>query len=249
MVSIEGIQVDLVGNINSLLTEWAIFTVEFEYDSKIIICHTLDWTVRKGIISLAKRILSSKVESIDLRQSFLNSKYITVEIKGVFKNSKAELLKNKYELIKSNMTYYPYGYNSLLLVNNDEKPYAFTLHNELIENISKSAALHIESLKKGTRGRKPKSVYKYDINSGLLIDEYNSINKASYHSGIQASNICMCCNKHIKTAGGYIWSYERYDVIDTPKSNHIKAKQLSETEIKQRAENLLIKQQEFINKD
>jgi hypothetical protein len=249
MVNIEGIQVDLVGNINSLLTEWAIFTVEFEYDSKIIICHTLDWTVRKGIISLAKKILSPKVESVDLRQSFLNSEYITVEVKGVFKDSKAELLKNKYELIKSNMTYYPYGYNFLLLVNNDEKPYAFTLHNELIENVSKSAALHIESLKKGPKGRKPKNVYKYDINSGLFIEEYNSINDASYHSGIQASNICMCCNKHIKTAGGYIWSYEKYDIIDIPESNRIKVKQLSETEAKRRAESLLNKQQEFINKN
>lgn len=249
MVNIKGIQVDLVGNIDSLLAEWAIFTVEFEYDSKVIICHTLDWTVRKGLISLVKKILSPKVESVDLRQSLINSEYITVEVKSVFKNSKYELLKNKYELIKSNMTYYPYGYNFLLLVNSDEKPYAFALHNELIENVSKSAALHIELLKKGIRGRKAKAVYQYDINSGLFVEEYSSIGEAAKSSGICASNICMCCNGHIKTAGGYIWSYEKYGIIDLPESNRVKAKILSQSEAEERANTILNKQQRFINKN
>ena len=247
MVNIEGVQVDLVGSIDSLLAEWAIFIVEFEYDSKVIVCHTLDWTVRRGLISLVKRILSPKVESVDLRQSLVNSEYITVEVKSVFKNSKCELLKNKYELIKSNMTYYPYGYNFLLLVSNDEKPYAFTLHNELIENVSRSAALRIELLKKGARGRKAKAVYQYDINSGLFVEEYSSISEAARSSGICASNICMCCNEHIKTAGGYIWSYEKHDIINLPESNRVKAKMLSQSEAKERAEIIPHKQQKYNN--
>lgn len=249
MVNIEGIQVDLVGDTDSLLAEWAIFTVEFEYDSKVIICHTLDWTVRRGLISLVKKILSPKVESVDLRQSLINSEYITVEVKSVFKNSKYELLKNKYELIKSNMTYYPYGYNFLLLVNGDEKLYAFALHNELIENVSKGAALCIEPLKKGIRGRKAKAVYQYDINSGLFVEEYSSMSEAAKSSGVCVGNICTCCNGHTKTAGGYIWSYEKYDIIDLPESNRVKAKILSQSEAEEKAKTILNKQQRFINKN
>lgn len=247
MVNVKGIQVDLVGNIDSLLAEWAIFTVEFEYDSKVIICHTFDWTVRSGIISLAKKILSKKVESVDLRQSFVNSKYITVEVKSVFKNNKFELLKNKYELIKSNTSYYPYGYNFLLLASNDEKPYAFALHNELIENVSNSAVSHIELLKKGIRGRKAKTVYQYDINYGFFIKEYSSIGEAEKSSGVHASNICMCCNGHIRTAGGYIWSYEKYDIIDVAESN--KPKVLPPIGAEKRAETILDRQRKFISEN
>lgn len=246
MIIIEGIQVDLVGSIDSLLSEWAIFTVEFEYDSKVIICHTFDWTVRRGIINLINKILSPKVESIDLRQSFINSKYITVEVNSIYKNSPSTILKNKYELIKSNITYYPYGYNFLLLANNSEKPYAYLLHNELIENIDTSAHARIEKLKRNV-GRATKPVYQYDASTGLFMKEHNSAKEASEYSSVCKSNINMCCNGHIKSAGGYIWSYEKMDIIELPTDARRKEKIILTKE--ERSKAIAEKQQEFIRKN
>lgn len=246
MIIIEGIQVDLVGSIDSLLSEWAIFTVEFEYDNKVIVCHTFDWTVRRGIINLVNKILSPKVESIDLRQSFINSKYITVEINSVYKNSPSAILKNKYELIKSNMTYYPYGYNFLLLTNNTEKPYAYTLHNELIENVDASACVHIKKLKRNV-GRVKKPVYQYSASTGLFMKEHNSAKEASEYSGICKSNINMCCNGHIKSAGGYVWSYEKVGLIELPTDARRKEKVILTKE--ERNKTIAKKQQEFISKN
>lgn len=215
MVNINGIQVDLVGNTSLLSARWAIFTVEFEYDSKVIVCHTFDYSVHKGIIDLVNKILSPKVEGLDLRQSFVNSKFITVEVKATYENSPSTILANKYKLIKENMTYYPYGYNFLLLTSTPEKPYAYTLYAELIENIDRSASYRVDKLSQAKqRGKAPKSVYQYEKQTGLFIKKFTSIKEAAESTGICASNISMCCNGHLQTAGGYSWSYEKLSIMD-----------------------------------
>ena len=80
MINIDGIQVDITTSIDSLSNEWAVFIVEFEFDNRLIVCHTFNQSVYRGIKNLISQILSVNAKSIELRQALLNSKYITVNI-------------------------------------------------------------------------------------------------------------------------------------------------------------------------
>ncbi len=42
---------------------------------------------------------------------------------------------------------------------------------------------------------------------GILINEYDSLKKASEETGIEKSNICSVCKGKTKTAGGFVWKY------------------------------------------
>jgi hypothetical protein len=246
MVNIEGIQVDIVGSLRTLLANWALYIIEFEYDSRIMVCHVLDKPVEKGISGVIKKILSPKVESVDLRESLLNSKFITVEVKKEYSaNDMDVLLFDKYQMIKSNKSYYPYGYNFLLLTSNSyEKHYAYTLHNTLINNLSISATNHIISLASNKRGKKPKAVYRYDKKSGFFINSYDSIKAASEDTGICKSSISMCCKGYINTAGNYIWSFEKKQAVDLPEDRRRKQPKYAPS-----SEEIAKRQKEFIQKN
>ena len=56
------------------------------------------------------------------------------------------------------------------------------------------------------------SVYKYDLN-GNYIEEYNSIADANRDNNISNGKISECCNGKRKSAGGYMWSYEKVDKL------------------------------------
>lgn len=246
MINIEGIQVDIVGNLGALSTNWALFTIEFEYDNRIMICHALGEPVERSISNIIKRILSPKVESVDLRESLLNSKFITVEVKKEYTPDDMDiLLFDKYQMIKSNKSYYPYGYNFLLLPHNSyEKQYAYALHNALINNLNTSTVNHIISLALSKRGKKPKAVHRYDKKSGIFINSYNSIKEASEDTGICKSSISMCCKGHINTAGDYIWSFEKKQIADLPEDRRIKQAIIPPT-----AAELEIRRKKFIQKN
>lgn len=244
MINIEGIQVDVVGSTDSLMTEWAVFTVEFEYDNKMIVCHTFDWSVRQGLIRLVKKILSPRVEGFDLRQALVNSQYLTVEVKGSFPKNQSALMVEKYDLINKNATYYPCGYNFLFLVNNSlEKPYAFLLHNKLIDNVSINAPKHIVKTA-SPRGRSSRPVFQYDKATGLFIRGFESVKEAALSTDMCATSINMCCNGHIKSAGGYLWSYKEMTVLSPPEDNRRK----QTVKLTAEEKNMLIqeKQQKFI---
>lgn len=73
---------------------------------------------------------------------------------------KFKVLSYKYELIKANRTYLPYGYNTLLKVGTAlEQNYADILLHELMDDIDKNAAYPKSSL--GYTGKKegPQSQY------------------------------------------------------------------------------------------
>lgn len=60
-------------------------------------------------------------------------------------------------------------------------------------------------------------VYQYDLD-GNFIQEYKSGADARRKTGIWSIN--SCCNGGIKSAGGYIWSYEKHDKILKCIRNH-----------------------------
>lgn len=68
--------------------------------------------------------------------------------------------------------------------------------------------------------RKPVTQYGLD---GIQIRSYDSILDASDATGVPCDSISACCNKRLKSAGGYQWSFEskesieRYDDITKPR--------------------------------
>lgn len=206
MITINGIQVDIDTSADSLSCKWAVFTVEFEFDIKLIVCHVFNQSVYDGLKNLINKTLGNKAQSIQLRQALLNSRYITVSVKKHEMQSECEVLSHKYELIKAYKSYFPYGYNTLTTGNALERNYANILRQEIISEIDNSASCACAKPLRG-RGRLSKRVYKYDKETGLYLGEYNSLKEASEDTGLCTSNISMCCNGHIKAAGPFIWSY------------------------------------------
>lgn len=82
-----------------------------------------------------------------------------------------------------------------------------TVHNYLLksgitqEEIRKRQS---ELIKKS----KSKTVFQYDLNFNF-IKEWDSLIEVERQIGINHRNISQVCNGKRKTAGGYIWSYER----------------------------------------
>ena len=249
MVEISGIKVDIEA-VSNLSMNWAVFTVEFEYDSRLMVCHTFEWTVAEEIEKLVQKIMSDKVEGIDLRQAFVNSEYITIDVKNRFESNYEEIMRTKYNLISNNKTYYPMGYNFLLLTNNPiEKPYAFCLYNALINNITANSKKWAQYCKPQRRGRVSKSVYKYDKLTGIFISEYDSVKEAAQAVNISATNINMCCNGHIKSAAGFLWSYEKVDIIENTSVSKKKTEEALKTKAIKKAniEAIVKKQKELTN--
>ena len=219
MINIEGIQVDLTTGVNSLSNEWAVFTVEFEFDSRLLVCHVFNQPVYKGLKNLIRQILSINSKSIEQRRALLNSQYITVQIEKYDLTNKHEVLAYKYDLIKANRAYSPYGYNSFLKVGSSlEQSYADLLRRELLGQVDQEALRPLSSLRKESKkGRATKAVYSYDKSTGLLVGSYPSIKSAAAKTGVRASNITMCCKGRIKTAGNYAWSYTEWPLLDISK--------------------------------
>ena len=80
MITIDGISVDTASSPDELMAEWALFTVEFEYDCKVLISQALNGTVYRVVKKLIANILNNKMENLELRRALLSSRYITVDI-------------------------------------------------------------------------------------------------------------------------------------------------------------------------
>lgn len=64
----------------------------------------------------------------------------------------------------------------------------------------------------GKQAHNIKGVYKFDIKTGILLNEYNSIKEAHIKTNISHSGISNCLHNRRNSAGNYIWIYkEEYD--------------------------------------
>lgn len=243
MVNIQGIQVDVVGSIDSLLAEHAIFTIEFEYDNKLLICHTLAVTVKRALASTLRKILGPKEINVALRQALLQSKYITVEIVELNTNSAHDILESKYEMIENCVAYQPYGYNSLIYgLDSNERHYASVLIRKLMCAVDKNAKISMP-VSKDTILNRAKEVHAYDKMTGLYVRSFISIKEASEITGVCQSNISMCCKGHINTAGNYIWSYDKEQSVELPEDRRRKQPKATPS-----SDEISKRQKEFIQK-
>jgi len=58
------------------------------------------------------------------------------------------------------------------------------------------------------RESKRKAVLQY-TKTGVLISKYNSGMAAEFSTNVSRSKICMCCQGKRKTAGGFVWKYDK----------------------------------------
>lgn len=246
MVNIQGIQVDIMGSIDLLLAEHAVFTIEFEYDNKLLVCHTLAVTVKKTLTRILRKILGPKETNVALRQALLQSKYITVDITELNTHSTHNILETKYEMIKNCMAYQPYGYNPLVHgLDSIEYPYALMLMRELMDNVDKNAKInHPISKFRDIALSRTKEVHAYDKATGLYIRSFISTKEASEITGVCQSNISMCCKGHINTAGNYIWSYDKEQFVELPEDRRRKQPKAAPS-----SEEIARRQKEFIQKN
>lgn len=56
--------------------------------------------------------------------------------------------------------------------------------------------------------KRMKKVNQYDLN-GNLIKNYKGVRIAEEETGVHNSNIIKCCNNKVKSAGGYVWKYQK----------------------------------------
>lgn len=67
-----------------------------------------------------------------------------------------------------------------------------------------------------------KHVYQYDLD-GKFICEFTSTREAERKTGIVHNSISSCCLGKTITAGGFIWSYDKFDFIVPPKDKKKKS--------------------------
>ena len=63
-----------------------------------------------------------------------------------------------------------------------------------------------------------RKIYQYDLN-GNFIKEWTSLKEAENTLNILSSDICSCAGGNRKSAGHFIWKYEKYDSV--PKYNRV----------------------------
>lgn len=69
-----------------------------------------------------------------------------------------------------------------------------------------------ESMRRGKLWHR-KPVVQYGLD-GVRICEFNSISSASDATGVSSDGISACCNKRLKSAGGYMWSFDAKDWVE-----------------------------------
>ena len=144
------------------------------------------------------------------------------------KLSKEEAEQKEIELIKKyNSNDDMYGYNIENGGNHKGK-----VSNETKQKLSKifnGRKMSDEAKINLIKNIPKKKVYQFD-KKGNLLNEYISIREAARKNNIDSGSITLCCEKkkNHKTAGGYIWSYEKYiDINDYIDNKKRKVKQLS----------------------
>ena len=65
---------------------------------------------------------------------------------------------------------------------------------------------HKKAISEAHKGVNAKKILQF-TKSGEFIREWSSLKEASRQLGSAQSNICKCCNRKRKSAGGYVWRY------------------------------------------
>ena len=204
-----------------------VYTAEFDYNFKILICHTYNESVIEAFTNFIRSTLNDSNDNT-VKQAISNSSTVTLDIIYIqkseniigFSNTRIlnELLFQKFSFIYRLKAYAPYGLNNLNYIIEHGKFKERALARKLIKELKQE---NYEP--HGARGPKPFPIYKYDTKTGLLLESFNSNSEAAAANEILTGSIYQCLEKKKKTAGGYVWSKEKYDKISTEIDDKIKS--------------------------
>lgn len=212
MIKLRGIQVDI--DPDYLGTNYVVFTVEFENDCKVLVCHTCETPLRVALSTLLDKIIRGDSSYLPATMVALaKSKYITVQVTRPAESTPFDVFKLKYELIESYNAFAPGGHNI---------PYTYgqaTIEKQMAKRaiLRQVAGLFDKSEYHKPKGRTPKPVYQYGrvLSVWRVIKSYPSLSAvAKEMPDICISNISMCCKDPQRTAYGYKWSYSPDAVLE-----------------------------------
>lgn len=196
----------------------AVYQLECDSNFKVYLDHFTESSMHNALTELLQ-LVSTNPQSLpsELVQAINESEILTVKILRIqapliYMTPKGFLriiLTQKYELIRSLKTYRPYGLNDLDYSSLYCVPKERALAKSLI------ATLRSENSKYYATGKSRfKKVYQYKSDTGEFIKEHLSITSAAASINIAQAAISNCCAGRTKSAGGYIWSYEKFDRLN-----------------------------------
>ena len=187
---------------NLLISKFAVFMIEFEYDNRIYVGHTIMKTVKTEVRKFVNSVLDESIKHSELlKLSMQKSKTLYLTIKEPEECTLDALFKLKYDLILSCGSYEPFGFNKICMIGNkydEEKKYIKQILKE-VGNIYEKVPL--------TSNAKPIREYKLIDKEYKIIAEWPSITAAARHYSLNASNIAACCTGRLNTAYGRLWRY------------------------------------------
>lgn len=131
--------------------------------------------------------------------------------------SQQDALAKEKELVEQYNSNNPaYGYNYTcggdvmgMMGKHHSKEVKQLLHNKMAKVVfTEEHKKHISESKQGIKHHCAKPVYQYSIN-GDFIRKWDYMSEATKELNINKGNITEVCKGRRKSAGGYIWKYER----------------------------------------
>ena len=104
---------------DNLTSKFAIFIVEFEYDNRVYVGHTIMLSVKTELRKFINSVLDDSIkQNVLLKESMKYSNTLYVSIKEPSEYTLDALFKLKYKTILLNSCYEPYGFNKIYMAGN-----------------------------------------------------------------------------------------------------------------------------------
>jgi hypothetical protein len=187
-----------------LTSKFAVFMIEFEYDNRVYVGHTIMKTVKSEVRSFVNSVLDESIKHGELlKQSMSKSKTLYLTIKEPEEYTLDSIFKLKYDLILSCGSYEPFGFNKICMIGNK-----YEAEKKYIRQILKEVGSLYKKTPLASNARSIKE-YSFDANSReyKLVAEWPSITAAARHYNLNASNIAACCTGRLNTAYSRLWRY------------------------------------------
>ena len=207
----------------------AIYQLECDSNYAIYIGHTINDKLEYALEDLINQAKNRVILAPMLSKSINRSQVLTVTILYIQEPSNylsntamyKQLLAKKYELIEKLKSYEPYGLNNLIHILQHEHTSECSFAKNLIKLLSTKNERYYTKVNANA-----KKVYQYSRSTGLFIREYTSVTEAAARNNLTVSSITNCCANRTKTAGGFVWRYEKAGLIEIPKDNRLSEKKV-----------------------
>jgi hypothetical protein len=148
-----------------------------------------------------------------LKINELNYVGSSVNIQNRLREHKNKLIKNSHENSRMQHTFNKHGsekchYSVLHLEKDISREKLLELERNWIELLGPVLNNKLDPVTQNNSVPQSKTVYQFGLD-GKLVSNYPSTKEAQRQTHIAASSIIQVCNGKLKSAGGYLWSYNK----------------------------------------